>query len=145
MVQVRVLSQHLAAAYGYGIEPQLRLPHPHANFSLGCGEQGGMEEHRKARRRFWEKGPTEVAAVPLSLSPPLQQENHRGHGEMLGRHPIATAGDAAVSHAKISAAAGVDGASADDDVRQGSSELSKLPFTVEEGEQCQCWSCWRCM
>lgn len=96
--------------------------------------EGGMEEHRQPSRRFWEEGPAAAAAVPLSFSPPLQQENHRGHGDMLGRHPIATADAAAVSHAKIPSAAGVDGASADSDVRQGSSELSKLPFTVEDGE-----------
>jgi len=92
-----------------------------------------MEEHRKASRRFWEEGPAAVAAA-RALSPPSQQENQQGPADMLGRHPPATPATA-VSHAKISAAVGVEGARADGEARQGSSELSKLPFKIEDGEQ----------
>lgn len=97
-----------------------------------------MEEHqqRPASRRFWEEGPA-VGVAPISLSPPLQhQHRHRrdvnmsnNSSSVLDRPP------ALVSRVKISAAADGGGAGVNGDVKQGSSELSKLAFTVEDGKQ----------
>ena len=101
---------------------------------------GAMEEdqRRTVSRRFWEEGPA-VAAAPISLSPPLQRQqqqqqrrdvNMSNSSSVLDRPPAPQG----VSHVKISATAGGGGADAHGEVKQGSSELTKLPFTVEDGK-----------
>eukprot|EP00903_Cladosiphon_okamuranus_P017936 g16504.t1 len=97
------------------------------------------EQQRPASRRFWEEGPV-VAAAPISLSPPLQQQQQQQKQQRRDVNisnscsigldqPSALQG---VSRVKISAAAGGGGADAHGEVKQGSSELSQLPFTVED-------------
>lgn len=103
------------------------------NSSTTAMEEG---QKRPASRRFWEEGPT-FAAAPISLSPPLQQQQRRdvnmsNSSSVLDRPPAL---QQAASRVKISPAAGGGGADVHGDVRQGSSDLNKLAFTVEDGKQ----------
>lgn len=93
------------------------------------------DQQRPASRRFWEEGPG-IAAAPISLSPPLQRQQRRdvnrsNSSSVLDRPPALQV----ASRVKISPAAGGGGADAHGDVKQGSSDLNKLAFTVEDGKQ----------
>lgn len=95
------------------------------------------EQQRTASRRFWEEGPA-IAVAPLSLSPPVQQQQLqqqlRDRSSSTDRVGVtAVRAPAAISRVKISAASGVDGADVDGEAKQGSSELKKLAFTVADG------------
>lgn len=107
------------------------------------------DQQKPASRRFWEEGPA-VAAAPMLLSPPPRQQQRRdvnmsNSSSVLDRPPALQQG---VSRVKISVAAGGGGADVYGEVKQGSSELSKLPFMVEDGKQyfsgvCGCVQTWR--
>lgn len=106
------------------------------------GRQEAMEEdqRRPASRRFWEEG-LATAVAPTSLSPPIQQRRRDVNIRVstnggLDRYRRRHRPPALVSRAKVSAAASGGGEDIDSEAKQGSSELSKLSFTVEDGKQC---------
>eukprot|EP00752_Nemacystus_decipiens_P012857 g11384.t1 len=90
------------------------------------------DQHRPASRRFWEEGPA-VTGAPVSLSPPLHQQhqrdvNMRNSSSVLDRPQALQA----TSRIKISPAVGGGGSDVHGDVKQGSSDLHKLAFMVED-------------
>lgn len=102
-----------------------------------------MEEglQRTRGRRFWEDVPATIAATPPLLSPPVLQqrqqrqreEQQRTDGSRYRRPDQAARAPAAISRVEVSAAPGVDRVGIDGEAKQGSSELKKLAFTLEDG------------
>lgn len=97
-------------------------------------------QQRKAGRRFWEEVPVTTEAAPLSLSPPVSQQQHQRHSnsrsssrDRSSSTDRAARAPAAMSRVEASAVPGADGLGTDGEAKQGSSELTKLAFTVEEG------------